>query len=235
MNYMQRRNAKKLDRYTVSKEMGVSFDFYCDVEKGLKTFNGQQLEKYLQALNNAKELNLEKINILSNMRRFYELDNNMSMAKMKLKEFGISQSDLADKMGVSSLAICALLKDFTKTSYELAYRVYDYLNGYNQELKLDITPVQNKEERLEFKINGTVADIKDEIDRVMSKPINEVVQDGTLNVQDYNYTNNQNIASMSTNDKSTTDYSGNLKIQILEFENKILQQKLGMISKIINM
>lgn len=234
MNYIQRRNVRKLDRYTVAKEIGVSYDFYCDVEKGVRSFNSDQLEKFLSTLKRAKELQLEKINILSAMQKFYELDKNgNSIAKDKLKELHMSQSELASKMNVTPPVICNLLKDFTKVFYETSYRVYDYLNGYNQEPKLDITSIQDKEEKT-IEISGTIADIKDEIDKEVSMPVGGVVKDNDLFIGNYS-TTISNLKSVPSNGKTTRNTSENMRIEMLEFEISMLKQKLEMISKIINM
>lgn len=222
MKIRVRRNQKGLDRYTIAKEMGVSYSFYCDVEDGKKTFNPKQLEDFLKVLQNSKELKLQKINILNDIKDFFERDEEgKSKADKKLIEYGIKKNDLINRLGISAATLYFLFSDFSKVGYETSHRVYDYLNGYTQDSKID--------DDNSLHIDAT-SQIETEIPKLSVEEC-EIVD----NSNDDSYYNDLELDSTPKNDETTRSTNDNMRIEMLEFENKMLRQKLDMISKIINM
>lgn len=217
MNYMQKRNQIKVDRYTMSKKLGMSYERYCTIEKEDKPLPSDKLEKFLEIIKDDEILKEEKFENLNKFKDFYSLDSKgQSKATRIMKDLGISRQIMCKQTGISMAPISKLLNDFTSVSYETMYRVYDYLNDGTI-----IKDVENakEEEVVEYVYSKNIDEaIYDFID----KPVPKIEQMATDDVKPSNDINNESNSTRMEN-------------QLLKLENKILREKLETIQNILNL
>lgn len=146
MNYRQKRNQKRLSVYTVAKELGIDYDKYLEVERGLRPLEQEYVDKMQRVLENASTIKMNR-NIKMAQIKQSILDGSL---KKKMIDYGYTQKEIADILNMNSTSISYVFKeDSTNVSDDTIERVYDFLDDpMNKKIKLEgrILTVDKEEE-----------------------------------------------------------------------------------------
>lgn len=151
-----------LNRSDIAKMLGISYERYTLIEKGLVKMPSNLIDKFNAIINKGKNEN--KLNKLENDKKINDYidwllsndsngNNNLSN---KMSEFNITtQSELGKLLGYADgTYLSALKKDKDKVSYDLKNRLYDFFND-----ELNIQPkkeVQVTKTKKVTKIDGEI-------------------------------------------------------------------------------
>ena len=133
MNYRAKRRLKGLTAYTVAKELGVDYNKYVEVEKGLRPLESQYVDKFQYILRNAGQLRLAHTQKIQKVK---ESIIGGSLRK-QIKDWGYSHKELGEKLGLSQGAVSNVLTgNMGLTSEDTMERIYDFVHEpFNKKLQ----------------------------------------------------------------------------------------------------
>lgn len=156
MNYKKKRLRSRLTPYTVSKELGIDYKKYLEVEKGNIPLEGDYVEKFNEIMLNAKMIRFNHIQKMKDVRD--------SLKTGELKELvakrGYNGMTLSMALGIDGSTLSRVLnqKDNNENILEM---VYDFLQD----------PINRNIEKLTKK--QKISNIEDE-DKVSSKEVQDL-------------------------------------------------------------
>lgn len=129
MNYRKRRSDAGLSVYTVSKELGISYEKYLEVDRGERDLEGELVDKFLNAIERAKEINFNRMQKMKDVNEWFV----SGQARKDIENANYTQKTLADAIGVgiNQGSLCLSLKnngDKRSLSDDAKERVYDFLH-----------------------------------------------------------------------------------------------------------
>lgn len=141
MKYKNKRVVARLGAYSVAKRLGVSLDKYKDIEEGRIPLEGEYLDKFLDIINNAKDIrtedNITRLNIQT-QAKYGEL-------KKLMRKRGYNVHQLAKALNLSYHSINKVIEG-KDTKYDTCGLVYDFLkNPINKNLNNDTKQEVKKE------------------------------------------------------------------------------------------
>lgn len=124
MNYKRKRVRAGISAYTMSKELGISYEKYLKVEKKSIPLEGEYLNKYYNALKNAKEI---KFNYKQRMHEIREFIKEDKLRDLMAKR-GYNGLSLAKTLGYDPSVISQVLNNKYANDEVVEY-IYDYLQN----------------------------------------------------------------------------------------------------------
>lgn len=124
MNYKSKRVRKKISIYTMAKELGISKEKYKEVEEGYRTLEGNLMDKFYEVLDNAKNINFNRIQKLNDINNWIESGQIIT----NMNKMGYNEQTLASKLKVTKQSIHNIINK-KKVSDDLKEEVYDFLNN----------------------------------------------------------------------------------------------------------
>lgn len=139
MNIRQRRALKGLKAYTVAYELGIDYNKYMEIERGERQLGAEYLDKFMEILENAKEIKLNRMEKIKQMNEEFE---NGTMINL-VKEMGYTHKSLGEELGMSQSSITNNLGNNARyITEETRERIYDFLHNpinkkYTKTTKVD--------------------------------------------------------------------------------------------------
>lgn len=146
MNYRQKRNNARISAYTMAKELGVSKEKYLKLEKNGISLENELLDKFNYVINNAKEINLNRMARLQEINEWYKSGKGLE----KLKMMGYNYNSIAYEIGQKGSGnICKIFKGKEDSpNYDLKEEVYDFLNNpLNKNLNPELQKTRSREKK----------------------------------------------------------------------------------------
>lgn len=125
MNYRGKRNRANLSIYTVARELGIDYDTYLEVDRGLRQLEGEMLDKFNSTIDNAREINfnrMEKMKIVNEKLKSGEL-------KRKAYNMGYTIAELGRAVRMNEPVVNNIINGHDKYSEDKKEIVYDFLNN----------------------------------------------------------------------------------------------------------
>lgn len=212
INYKRKRQAKHITFYTMCKELGINKNIYKEIEEGVKSLEGEYLEKFNETIRNAKTILMERKIKMIDVNRWYE-ENDL---KEKSKEMGYSLKQLSKTIDLSYPTIARLANNIKYCGEDVKEEVYDFLNN-SLNKKVKKVEEDNKKTLVSTKI-------EEPIETVEAK--DECVYDGTVFAKSYKAIPERYLELSITNRKDK-------EIQELELEIEKLKRQIYLYEKLI--
>lgn len=133
MNYKRKRISAGLSAYTMSKELNVPYEKYLMVEKKQIPLEGSLLDKFQNALKNARMIKFNQKQKMQDIRQFIEKGELRNL----MAERGYNGLRLSQVMNFAPSEISQILNNKCKNQ-ERVEMVYDFLmNPINREVKVE--------------------------------------------------------------------------------------------------
>lgn len=146
MNYKQKRNTKRLDTYTVSKLLGIDEKTYIEVEKGYRNLEGNLIDKFMDIMNNAKEIRFNNKQLEQDIDDWIESGE----AKKDIKRMGYEQIEVAEKLNTAPSMISKTLVHPNNVQFSTKYKLYDFIkNPLNKNIEDILKEEVNKNVKVE--------------------------------------------------------------------------------------
>ena len=141
MNYKVKRTRAKISVYTMAKELGVDEKTYAKFEKGEMHLQNEYLEKFLDVIHRAKEININRSIKMQKVDEWIK----SGQARKDLKAMGYNQTQLAKAIGCHCTGINHTLKNPKDGSNDLKEKMYDFLqNPFNKKIEEEIETYNTK-------------------------------------------------------------------------------------------
>lgn len=147
MDYKVKRTSAKISVYTMAKELGVDEKTYRKLEKGIINLDGEQLQKFMDVINNAKEINFNR------KMKMQEVNEWLTSGKARedMEKMGYTQPTLAQELGCHNSYVNHTLKDEKSASDDFKEKMYDFLqNPFNKidTIKKEVSTRGNKPKKV---------------------------------------------------------------------------------------
>lgn len=169
MNYKKKRKSVNISQYTMAKHLGIDKKTYADMENNNLELSGEYLDKFMDVINNAREINFNRDVKLVEIRNWVT----SGQALKDMENYGYTQTELAKKLGVVHSYVNHLVRDKSDVSDDFREEVYDFLhNPFNKNVReekattnekiVEETPKETKIISEPIKIVGEVNEDKEE-------------------------------------------------------------------------
>ena len=141
LNYRKKRREAGISVYTMSKELGVDYDKYKEVERKKRPLEKEYLDKFLNTIENATEIRIKHIEKMAKVKE--EIEN--GTLRQLVDDMGYSCTEVANALGITPTNISyAFQWGHANASEETRERLYDFLhNPFNKKI-IEEKPVEIK-------------------------------------------------------------------------------------------
>lgn len=160
MNYKRKRQKAGITFATMVKELGIPENKYKEVEENKRNLEGNMLDKFMEVLNRAKEVQI------NDMQKIKEIDEWIKNGGVQeaIKKYGFtSQNELARELNVSQGRLSEMINGKDNISDNFKLKVYNFLTNPLNKKAREEEEVKAKSGRRPDYINWTIKNLEKEI------------------------------------------------------------------------
>lgn len=235
-----KRSRKGISIYTMSKELGITYEQMLEIDRGERDLNGEYIEKFNEVLNNSIIINENRKERLFDIKNYFMSDK----PKEDLKVLGYTHKELQKIFNVSvNVTNHIFNKRLQNVSDDMLERFYDFLTNYinkkikKSELINELEEISSKTEEPNNKIEEPasliekIEDINNE--NIMFFPVREEKSEIKYINEDINNKIEENIIQIEESNEVKIEDLKDITINELTNKVKMLEHQIKMYEKLI--